>query len=554
MKIPAQPSSAISFQAPSSYLPDSASSRTRSGLKRALSSSLAVRLIACWSSVKSKFIPLPQLRQAEHALGDDVLEDLGRAALDRVGARAQQAVGPGRVPGRPVLAEDVHGELCQRLVQVAPLPLRQRALWAGHAVLHDRREAAPGVEPQELHLDRDLSEALADDGVVGRPALAGELLEVLERHPHPRGRRGPETGALVHQRGDRHGPAVADPADHVLVGDPRLLDEELVELGLVRDLVERAHLHRVLLHVHDEVGQALVLRRVLVGPRDEHAPLRLVGERGPDLLPRHDPLAVRLHCPGLQRGEVGARVGLGEALAPDLVAGEYRVEPALLLLIGAVVDDHRAAHDEAEHVRGLRRSRTGHLLAEQRLLDERRAPASVFRGPGEPRVAGVVELPLPPAAVVEGGVLAWRVLARVVVSQPGAQLVAERLFRGRQRQVHGGVMYLRPLTGALPRPRTAFALAALRARLAALAARGLLLSRVAAAAAAAALLALAAPTALPAPAGRAGRIRDRRRARLAHALLAKALVLLVVLDARTVVLCHVITSALRVPRAGPGHA
>src|SRR5918997_6094874 len=113
MKMPAQPSSAISFQAPSSCFPSSASSRTRSGLKRAASISLAVRLIACWSSVKSKFTLglLPELGEAEHALGDDVLEDLGCPALDRVGARAQQAVGPLGVPGRAVLAEDVDGQL-----------------------------------------------------------------------------------------------------------------------------------------------------------------------------------------------------------------------------------------------------------------------------------------------------------------------------------------------------------------------------------------------------------------------------------------------------------
>src|SRR5215207_1235085 len=125
MKMPAQPSSDISFQASSSWLPASASSRTRSGLKRAASRSLAVRLIACWSSVKSKFMGLPQLRQAEHPLGDDVLEDLGGAALDRVRAGAQQAVGPGRVPRSAVLTEDVHGQLGERLVDLTPLPLRQ---------------------------------------------------------------------------------------------------------------------------------------------------------------------------------------------------------------------------------------------------------------------------------------------------------------------------------------------------------------------------------------------------------------------------------------------
>src|SRR4051794_22769140 len=150
MKMPGQPSSPSSFQASSSYVPASASSRTRSNLKRSASRSCAVRLMACWSSVKSKFIGSPELRQAEHALGDDVLEDLRRAALDRVGARAQHPVGPGRVPVGALLTEDVDGQLGQRLVDLAPLPLRQRALRARHPVLHDRGEAAPGVQAQQL--------------------------------------------------------------------------------------------------------------------------------------------------------------------------------------------------------------------------------------------------------------------------------------------------------------------------------------------------------------------------------------------------------------------
>src|SRR3954453_17036006 len=199
MKMPGQPSSQSSFQASSSYLPASASSRTRSNLKRLASRSCAVRLMACWSSVKSKFIsPLSaQLRQAEDALGDDVLEDLGRAALDRVGSRAQHPIGPGRVPVSALLAEDVDRELGERLVDLAPLPLRQRALRAGHARLHDRGEAAPGVQAQQLHLDRQLREALADDRVLVGAALVGQLLELLERHAHARRRGRAEPGALV---------------------------------------------------------------------------------------------------------------------------------------------------------------------------------------------------------------------------------------------------------------------------------------------------------------------------------------------------------------------
>src|SRR4051794_31940301 len=154
MKMPGQPSSQSSSQAPWSYSPASASSRTRSNLKRSASRSCAVRLMACWSSVKSKFNALPQLGEAEHALGDDVLEDLGGATLDRVGARAQHPIGPRRVPVRALLAEDVDRELGERLVDLAPLPLRQRALRAGNALLHDRGQAAPGVEAQQLDLDR----------------------------------------------------------------------------------------------------------------------------------------------------------------------------------------------------------------------------------------------------------------------------------------------------------------------------------------------------------------------------------------------------------------
>src|SRR3954453_12914645 len=131
MKMPGQPSSHISAQMPSSYSPASASSRSFSALKRALRNSRAVDLIACWSSVKSKFMwRLAQPGQAEHALGDDVLEDLGRAALDRVRAGAQEAVGPLVVHELRRRALGVHRQRRQRLVDVRPHPLAERALRA----------------------------------------------------------------------------------------------------------------------------------------------------------------------------------------------------------------------------------------------------------------------------------------------------------------------------------------------------------------------------------------------------------------------------------------
>src|SRR6185437_4782927 len=84
------------------------------------------------------------------------------------------------------------------------------------------------------------------------------------------------------------------------------------------------------------------------------------------------------------------------------------------------------------------------------------------------------------------------------------------------------------------------------ALLAALSAGGGLLGFVTAAAAARALAAAAAALRFASSFRGAGRVRDRRRARLAHALFPQAFVLLVVLDAGTVVFGHPRRSFLRV--------
>ena len=91
-------------------------------------------------------------------------------------------------------------------------------------------------------------------------------------------------------------------------------------------------------------------------------------ERRPDLLAVDDvdvaaPLGARANG-----GEVGAGVRLREALAPDLLGREDRLEVARLLLLGAVRDDRRPGHAEADHADVRRRLR--------------RAPAPRGRSPG----------------------------------------------------------------------------------------------------------------------------------------------------------------------------
>ena len=97
----------------------------------------------------------------------------------------------------------------------------------------------------------------------------------------------------------------------------RLVEEDLAEVALAVDGPHRADLDAGLVHVEDEPGDALVLRRVGVGAHEQLAVVGDVGARAPDLLPGDDVLVAAALGPRAQRGEIGAGLRLGEALAPD---------------------------------------------------------------------------------------------------------------------------------------------------------------------------------------------------------------------------------------------
>ena len=82
----------------------------------------------------------------------------------------------------------------------------------------------------------------------------------------------------------------------------------------------------------------MVPPRVGIGAADHEAPVGLVGQRGPHLLPGDDPLVAVPHRPGLDVGQVAAGVGLRIALAPQLGALPDGRQEALLLGLGPVVD------------------------------------------------------------------------------------------------------------------------------------------------------------------------------------------------------------------------
>src|SRR5262245_59295264 len=95
---PCQPSWAISFHIDSlSPRGSSHKRRTVAGLQCSSRKARAEFFRSCWSELNEKSmasglqtVGAHFLRQTEHALSDDVLLDLGRARVDRAGARPQE--------------------------------------------------------------------------------------------------------------------------------------------------------------------------------------------------------------------------------------------------------------------------------------------------------------------------------------------------------------------------------------------------------------------------------------------------------------------------------
>src|SRR5512145_381742 len=119
------------------------------------------------------------LGQAQHALAQDVAEDLGGAGADTAAAGEQLVEHPLAIVGRPrralgdlrVRADDLRGRQRQLLVELAPEQLGRRALRAWLAAAQDPGQAAIAVELQRLLADPQLGELLPYHGI-GVPAAA----------------------------------------------------------------------------------------------------------------------------------------------------------------------------------------------------------------------------------------------------------------------------------------------------------------------------------------------------------------------------------------------
>ena len=183
-------------------------------------------------------------------------------------------------------------------------------------------------------------------------------------------------------------------AEEVLGRDAHVVEEDLVELVAARHVHEGAHGEAGGVHRDHEVGDALVLRDVGVGAGEAEHVLGHVGERGPDLLAVDDVVVAVADGAGLEGGEVGAGLGLGEALAPHVFAGEDAGDVLLLLLVGAVHEDGGPEDRDAEPADedGRRGRACGRLHVVDELLHDGHLGAAVLLRPAQGDVAGLVEL------------------------------------------------------------------------------------------------------------------------------------------------------------------
>ena len=182
-----------------------------------------------------------------------------------------------------------------------------------------------------------------------------------------------------------------------------------------------------------------------IGADDDERPLGELGQRGPDLLSRHQPASVLEAGAGGHVGQVGAGVGLGVALTPELVAGEDPRDEPMLLLDAAEGQERRSEQRQPDVGEPSRGTGLDVGLVEHHLLEQGGSTATQLRRIVEPQPAARGELPLPGDEDLGGDVLATRAaaspqaskVADEVLLEPGSGLVREGEFGRAERGVHG---------------------------------------------------------------------------------------------------------------------
>ena len=294
--------------------------------------------------------------QAEDPRGEDVLVHLGGAAGDGERPHVDAVAAPGAGVG--VGAEDVAGDLAEVLLGLAPHELGDAALGPDVAAVHRAGDRPFADELEQLALEVEAGQAWRFTGSPSAPSscASSRSRRILPRSPRCRLATVPRSYASVviaTRQPSCSGPSSASTGTRTSVKKISLnsFSPVIVTSGRTSTPGQR--------HVDEQARDAAVLRRLGIGAHEQLAPVGEVAERVPRLLAvDHEVVAVE-HRAALQRREVGARVRLGEALAPDVVAAQHAGQELLLLLVGAELDDRGRDVREPERVQRARRAASG---------------------------------------------------------------------------------------------------------------------------------------------------------------------------------------------------
>src|SRR5262244_2035418 len=99
--------------------------------------------------------------------------------------------------------------------------------------------------------------------------------------------------------------------------------------------------------------------------------------RGPHLLTVDGEMVSPVDRTGAQARQIAAGIGLGKALAPQFVGIENSWQMALLLLLGAPINEARAEQIETAGAREDRRAGARVFLVEDNLLHKAGAAAAI---------------------------------------------------------------------------------------------------------------------------------------------------------------------------------
>src|SRR5215468_4285245 len=230
-----------------------------------------------------------------------------------------------------------------------------------------------GVELRGRVRQRMRDRLVLADGAVEHHAFLGVGDGAIERGAADADGLDADHDALRVERVEQVVEALADRADHVLLGDLEVLDDDLVGVdGGPPQLGDLAHADRAAVEIREEERHAPErLRGVAVaGPRQQQDLVRVLCVGGPHLAAvHHEAIAAALGA-GLNARRVGAGVGLGDAEGHDGLARADRRQVLPLHRLGPVLDDRRRREHVEVDRRGAGRSRArgADLVEHQRRL------------------------------------------------------------------------------------------------------------------------------------------------------------------------------------------